>query len=98
MLEHMGFHGSVEAISNGVDVKRFSPASLARRRAGPSDPPIVLYTGRLDEDKDVDTLIRAIPLVLREVSAVFRVGGEGTDRARLERLPQFGLNHGYYGK
>jgi glycosyltransferase involved in cell wall biosynthesis len=47
---------------------------------------MVLYTGRLDAEKDMDTLIGAIPHVLQHVKARFTIGGQGADRARLEQM------------
>jgi glycosyltransferase involved in cell wall biosynthesis len=83
LLRDLGFRKPILAISNGVDTTRFRPDPL---RVTAESVPIVLYTGRLDDDKDMDTFIRAIPYVLKRVQARFRIGGEGTDRARLERL------------
>jgi len=88
-LRRLGYRGDVGTISNGVDCNRFSP--------GPPDPglrdalnldarPVVLYTGRLDADKDMQTWLRAAALLCRTVDAQFVVGGNGTDRSRLESL------------
>jgi 1,2-diacylglycerol 3-alpha-glucosyltransferase len=99
MLRSMGFTGFVRAISNGVDTGRFRPAEADDDRPGGADadkenePPVVLYTGRLDDDKDMDTFVDAIPHVLEAIPARFRIGGEGTDRARLEtRVRAMGLS------
>jgi 1,2-diacylglycerol 3-alpha-glucosyltransferase len=83
MLRDLGFRKSVLPISNGVDTKRFTPPIAGR---GTSAKPTILYTGRLDDDKDMETLIQALPRVLQTVDANVRIGGEGTDRVRLERL------------
>jgi len=82
MLRELGFRGAVTPISNGVDTTRFRPDPDTRT----ADIPTILYTGRLDDDKDMDTLIQALPTVLSQVDAKVRIGGEGTDRIRLERL------------
>ncbi len=83
MLRRIGFDRKIVPISNGVDTARFHP-----RPNGHQDPaePIVLYTGRLDAEKDMDTLIRAIPYVLEHLKARFQIGGQGADRPRLEQL------------
>jgi 1,2-diacylglycerol 3-alpha-glucosyltransferase len=83
MLRRLGFDRTVVPISNGVDMDRFRPPADEQPHEA---EPIVLYTGRLDAEKDMDTLIGAIPHVLEHVTARFRIGGEGADRARLERL------------
>lgn len=82
MLRDLGFRGQVAAISNGVDTHRFQPSPAQQDH----EAPLVLYTGRLDDDKDVGTLVNAIPMVLERVLARFQIGGEGTDRPRLEAL------------
>lgn len=38
-----------------------------RQRFGVPKIPVVLYTGRLSEEKRVDVLIKAMPYVLREM-------------------------------
>lgn len=82
LLRDNGFTKHVQCISNGVDTQRFHP----RTNDFLDGVPVVLYTGRLDDDKGIETLIRAVPIVLARVQARFRIGGEGTDRERLERL------------
>lgn len=92
MLHDIGYRGSIRPVSNGVDTTRFRPLDSVAPRSG--DVPTVLYTGRLDDDKDMDTVIDAIPHVLEKQPARFRIGGEGTDRARLEaKVAGMGLSH-----
>jgi glycosyltransferase involved in cell wall biosynthesis len=96
LLRDMGFRGEVEVVSNGVDTARFHPAMAPEggESGEPPGEPVVLYTGRLDDDKDMNTFIHAIPHVLARAKAIFRIGGEGTDRGRLERLvASLGLSH-----
>lgn len=63
-------------------------------RPVPARPPLqgtptVAFAGRLVAKKGVDLLLRAMPLVLRQVpSARLLIIGEGEERARLERLIQ----------
>lgn len=98
MLKDLGFTGQVRAISNGVDTERFRPSAEKKEPI-----PTILYTGRLDDDKDMNTFVDAVPHVLSRVNAFFRIGGEGTDRARLERrVADLGVTHavrftGYVG-
>lgn len=88
LTEEMGCQRDVHVISNGIDVERFRPDSPNRdllRRLGLDDRPIVLYTGRLDPEKDMDTWLNAAAGIVGRSLAQFVVGGEGTDRVRLER-------------
>jgi 1,2-diacylglycerol 3-alpha-glucosyltransferase len=88
-LRAIGFRGGVRAISNGVDTERFQPrverADL-KRRFGLDDRPTVLYTGRLDAEKEMDVWLRAAAIVRRSIDVQFVVGGNGSERARLQSL------------
>jgi glycosyltransferase involved in cell wall biosynthesis len=69
-------------IFNGIDTSLFRPvpADPEVRRMGEH---LLLYVGRLQPWKGVDTAIRALPHL---PGAVLLVAGDGEDRARLERL------------
>ncbi len=68
-----------------IDTARFKPESGSemRRRYGiPCDARVVLYLGRMSHEKNVETIIKAIPHVVKEVpDAYFVFAGGG---ARLE--------------
>ena len=80
----------VKVIYNGVDHSRFFP--------GPADEAIkvrhqlagkrtILTVARLDPRKGHETVLRAIPAVLREFpNAVYVIVGDGPQRTTLERL------------
>lgn len=78
----------------GIDTEKFSSKqadSDFRRKIGIStlDAPIVISTRNLDALYDVETLIRAIPLVLKEVpDARFVIIGKGQQKNYLENLVQ----------
>ncbi len=76
----------------GVNTEEFSPAQRneeLRQRLGISDSPAVISTRGLSPIYHVETLIRAIPLVLKEApQARFIVAGEGKQRSYLESLAQ----------
>jgi glycosyltransferase involved in cell wall biosynthesis len=91
LLKGLGVRRPVEVISNGIDVARFAPAFdqvEARRELGLPNKPTILYTGRLDAEKDMDTWLRAGAVALQSFDAHLVVGGEGTDKARLVALAQ----------
>jgi glycosyltransferase involved in cell wall biosynthesis len=52
----------------------------------PAQPPVVLAVGRLDAQKDFNTLIRAFALVRQKVLAHLLILGDGDERSRLEAL------------
>ncbi|WP_235854758.1 glycosyltransferase, partial [Nonomuraea aridisoli] len=90
LLAEQGFTRTVEPISCGIDLARFhphtEPKAWARRLFGLPDRPTVLFVGRLDEEKRIDELVRALPLVLNETDAQVALVGKGNQRTELERL------------
>jgi 1,2-diacylglycerol 3-alpha-glucosyltransferase len=91
LLAERGLRTRIEAVSCGVDLHRFTPEpendrGAVRRRFG-LDPgaTVALYVGRLDRDKSVDVLVRAMA---RPAGAGIQLvlAGEGADRARLGTL------------
>jgi glycosyltransferase involved in cell wall biosynthesis len=88
-LRRHGLKRPATVISNGVPTQVFRPRprdnELARRLGIPAKP-TVLYAGRLEAEKCVDVLIRAVPHVLDRIDAHFVVGGNGKNRPSLEQL------------
>ncbi|GII59377.1 hypothetical protein Pth03_77660 [Planotetraspora thailandica] len=88
LLSGKGCPGQVEAVSCGIDLQRFQrqPQEWARRRFGLADLPTILFVGRLDEEKRIEDLIRALPYVLNNVDAQVVLAGKGARREALARL------------
>lgn len=90
LLAGKGFPRPVEAVSCGIDLARFRPArtpkAVLRGDLGLPERPTLLFVGRLDAEKRLTELVRALPLVLNDadVQAVF--AGTGSRRDDLERL------------
>jgi phosphatidylinositol alpha-1,6-mannosyltransferase len=77
-------------LRTGVDLERFDPSvdgSEVRKRHGLDARPVVACVSRLVARKGQDQLIRALPIVRRDVpdAALLLVGG-GSARESLERL------------
>lgn len=88
-LRDLGFAPQVQPISNGVDSDRFRPGSgdpALRARLGLDERPIVLYTGRLDADKQMDVWLQAGAELVKTLDVQFVATGKGTDAARLEKM------------
>lgn len=91
-LEFLRVHGLKRpgfVISNGVRLDEFRPRprdGVLAARLGVPHKPTVLYTGRLDAEKAMDAWVKAIPHVLAEVDAHFVIGGDGSERQKLEEL------------
>jgi len=79
----------VEVIPNGVDLKRFAPAEgarAARAELSPDGAPLIVFAGRLEYEKGVQTVLEALPRIDAGVPGVrFVVAGAGTHREELER-------------
>lgn len=80
----------IDVIPIGVDTGKFSPRP---RNEAPADTfqsgesPVVISTRSLKSIYDVETLVRAIPLVLREVpEAKFVIAGAGEQESQLKEL------------
>jgi len=80
-------------IPNGVDTQRFTPATASeklelRRALGlPQEGPLVIFIGRLQPQKGVETLLHAWKDVQpSNPSAHLLLVGQGPERAKLEKL------------
>ena len=85
------FNVPVEAISNGIDLSRFSkgkvPDDIYDRFDIPRDKQIVLYVGRVDPEKSLHILINAFIKAHKKVpDAHLVVVGDGTARPDLEKM------------
>ena len=82
----------IRVVPNGIDLSRLPPFTLDRaaaRAAAGLDPArrLVAQVGRLTEQKDYPTFLRAAAMVMAELPDVdFLVVGEGEERAALEAL------------
>lgn len=85
-----------EAISNGIDLGRFTPSAPDPKIYDtfklPTDTQIVTYIGRLDAEKHLSVLVRAFNKVLQTRDAHLLLVGFGTDQQHLESLVrEFGI-------
>lgn len=78
----------VAAVSNGVDLHRFKsgkvPEAIYKKYGIKMDVPTVLYVGRVDPEKKVETVIKAF-VKAAVPNAQLVIVGDGVDKARLER-------------
>jgi len=89
MYTKRGLRVPITPISNGVDTDLFTPKNKGeylRKRFALPDKPLVLYSGRMNQEKNVDVLIRAIPAVLKQVDAHFLFCGSGGLKPDLMKL------------
>ncbi|MCB9855073.1 MAG: glycosyltransferase [Phycisphaerales bacterium] len=89
LIDELGFPpGLVREIPNGIDIEAIDaapPISRASYRIR-NDAPMIVWAGRMDPVKNLDTLVEAIRLLrsTRDVQAVFV--GDGPDRGRIQTL------------
>lgn len=80
----------IEAVSNGIDLSRFTPsrasASIYKKFSIPTDKTIITYVGRLDSEKHVSVLINAFYSIQTKTTTPLHllVVGFGTDGDRLK--------------
>lgn len=74
--------GKMGCIHNGIDLDRF-------RFTGPAEQPVAISVGRLSPEKDYATLLRAVKIVVAQVSN-FRLllVGDGRERGPLEQFAE----------
>jgi 1,2-diacylglycerol 3-alpha-glucosyltransferase len=88
LLAKAGLNKEVVPISCGIDLERFKPTNdgtyLRRRFAIPSDKQVLLYVGRLDKEKRIDMILRALPHISRVTSAHLVLAGIGKQKRNLE--------------
>jgi glycosyltransferase involved in cell wall biosynthesis len=81
LLEEAAGLRGVLAISCGINAARFANKTPTSNR-----PPRVLYLGRLDAEKRVDVLLRAVASLVQHTNVEVELVGDGGERAALGRL------------
>ncbi|GAA1023053.1 hypothetical protein Aple_098800 [Acrocarpospora pleiomorpha] len=92
LAESHGVRGPVRPISCGMDLSRFRTGTAAatfRLKYRVPHRPTIAYVGRLDLEKNLDVLVRALPAVRRRIAdAQLMLVGIGDQRRRLEALAE----------
>lgn len=87
-LKSVGVKSRIQVVSNGVNTKRFTPSpknKLLRNKLGISENDVVFFfLGRLDRDKNVKTLVEAMPHTAQNVKLL--VVGRGRKKDELHAL------------
>jgi glycosyltransferase involved in cell wall biosynthesis len=84
-LIHLGVdENKIERINFGVDTELFKPNPIPHTR------PTIISLRSLELIYDVTTLIRSIPLVLKQIpNALFIIAGDGTQKQTLIKLSEY---------
>lgn len=79
----------IEAVSNGIDLSRFTPSSpdpsIYEAYSIPTDKQIVSYVGRVDAEKHIDVLLRAFATIADDTNHLLIVGS-GVEAEALKAL------------
>lgn len=79
----------VVAISSGIDLKQFKPVGSAtniKAKYSIPDRPILLFVGRLDPEKKLDEILRAVSVAAKKVDFSFVIVGRGLKMTALRQL------------
>lgn len=84
----------IRVVWNGVDHKKYDPAKFPdkkicafREKIGAGNAPLILFIGRLAWAKGADTLVHAMPAILREVpNAKLVLIGKGEQEGMIKHL------------
>jgi glycosyltransferase involved in cell wall biosynthesis len=87
LLQDNGFDDVALPVSCGIDVERYRRRARRYRKQHP-DPATrtVLFVGRLDEEKHIDDLLRAMSVLRTKVPTRLEIVGDGSKRASYEQL------------
>ena len=87
LLQDNGFTHRALPVSCGMDVERYRRRARQFRKHNP-DPKTrtVLFVGRLDEEKHIDDLLRAMSLLRTKAATRLEIVGDGSRRAAFEQL------------
>jgi 1,2-diacylglycerol 3-alpha-glucosyltransferase len=89
LSQRPGLTKEVTPVSCGIDLRRFSPDSNGSKLAPRYGIPgrlTLLYVGRLDKEKRIEVILRAMPGIIEGVDAQLLVAGPGKLRHDLEIL------------
>lgn len=87
LLQDNGFGARAMPVSGGIDVDRYRRRAQAYRQNHPDpDTRTVLFVGRLDEEKHIDDLLRAMSLLHTKDKTRLEIVGEGSRREAFEQL------------
>lgn len=90
-LKHQGVKKEVYVVSNGVDTEVFKPGSVnitLRHKLGIPDKNIVfMFLGRIDGDKNVETLVKAMRYTSENITLL--IIGRGRKKQQLQILAKW---------
>ena len=90
MIKDLGLNRPSRVISNGIDLKEFTKVPIKKSTYEAfnlrPDVPIFLFVGRLEQDKNIDVVLRAIALNKRNMNIQMVIAGKGKDGSAFQKL------------
>lgn len=91
LLKRIGWKKEVIPLSCGIDLERFNPnkdGSYIHEKFNIPKRPTLLFVGRLEKEKRIETIIRALPLILKRTDAQIVLVGPGSLKDSLRKLSE----------
>lgn len=97
LLKSYGVQKPIRIIPTGIDFTPFNPENYTADEVShlkevfniPQNDPIILFVGRVAQEKSIDVLIKAMPRVTEQLpNAKLVIVGDGPSRLELEELAQ----------
>ena len=96
MVKDMGLTNPMTVISNGINLHKFKKHGkdkelMAKYNIDGSEP-LLLFVGRMERDKNIDLLLRAVKIALKQVKFKVLLVGQGkNDRDLVDMRNELGL-------
>jgi len=88
MLGKIGVRKKIVVVSNGVDTGKFAPGEkdqeVIKKYQLPQDKILFFFLGRMDKDKNIDTIIKALSLTSDKIHLI--IAGQGAEENNLKQL------------
>jgi len=88
-LEDLGLKKKVLPLSCGIDLQRFNPrnnGAYLKKKYSIPDRKILLYVGRLDKEKRIEIILRAMPIILQKSDVQLVLAGIGKLQTHIEHI------------
>ena len=89
LLAHVGLVQKIEALSCGIDTNIFHPhhdGNYLKKKYHIPSKPVLLYVGRLDKEKHINIVLKALSLISVKNRPHFIIAGQGTERDHLQKI------------
>jgi len=90
LVEKVGLKNKVVVISNGIDLNKFKPIEIRDENFDKfgldKNTPIFIFVGRLEKDKNIDLILKAVRLVLEKKNMQVIIVGKGKDEENFKKI------------